>query len=173
MPAYFYAAFAQWHQLSWLKSGTTLAELRKLAAVSEEPRMIEDLTALIEMDLGFELYRAVGALKAELSASKQALFAFDREGVRIEASVKRSDFETWIAPDLAKIAGAMESAMTKAKVGPKDIDAVFMTGGTSFVPAVRQLFTKRFGKDRVHVGDAFQSVASGLALLALDRSRRA
>lgn len=170
MPAYFYAAFAQWHQLSWLKSGTTLAELKKLAAVSEEPRMIEDLGTLIEMDLGFELYRAVGALKAELSSAKQALFAFDREGIKIEADVKRSDFEAWIAPDLAKIAEAMESAIAKANVRPKDIDAVFMTGGTSFVPAVRELFTKRFGKDCIHVGDAFQSVASGLALLALDQT---
>jgi hypothetical chaperone protein len=65
----------------------------------------------------------------------------------------------------------MDNAIAKANLRPKDIDAVFMTGGTSFVPAVRQLFTKRFGKDRIHVGDAFQSVASGLALLALDQFR--
>jgi hypothetical chaperone protein len=170
MPAYFYAAFAQWHQLSWLKSGSTLAELKKLAAVSEYPRMIEDLATLIEMDLGFELYRAVGALKAELSSTKQAQFRFDREGIRIEVEVKRSDFEAWIAPDLVKITEAMETAIAKAGVRPKEIDAVFMTGGTSFVPAVRRLFSRRFGKDRIHIGDAFQSVASGLALLALDRT---
>jgi hypothetical chaperone protein len=171
IPAYFYAAFAQWHQLSWLKSGTTLAELKKLAAVSEHPRMIEDLLTLIEMDLGFELYRTVSTVKAELSISEQALFRFDREGVRIEAEVTRRDFESWIAPDLAKITGAMERAVTQAGVETKDIDAVFMTGGTSFVPAVRELFLSRFGKDRIHVGDAFQSVASGLALLALDQAR--
>ncbi len=171
IPAYFYAAFAQWHQLSWLKSGTTLAELKKLAAVSEHPRMIENLLTLIEMDLGFELYRTVSTVKAELSTSERALFRFDREGVCIEAEVTRRDFESWIAPDLAKITEAMERALTKAGVATKDIDAVFMTGGTSFVPAVRELFLSRFGKDRIHVGDAFQSVASGLALLALDQAR--
>jgi hypothetical chaperone protein len=171
MPAYFYAAFAQWHQLSWLKSGTTLAELKKLAAVSEHPHMIEDLYALIEMDLGFELYRTVSALKAELSVSAKAHFCFDREGIRIEADVKRSDFESWIKGDLAKIADAMEGAIGKAGVSAKDIDAVFMTGGTSYVPAVRALFRSRFGEDKIHVGDAFQSVASGLALLALDQVR--
>mgnify|MGYP003579769376 FL=1 len=46
-----------------------------------------------------------------------------------------------------------------------------MTGGTSHVPAVRALFDRRFGADRVHVGGAFRSVASGLALLSLDRAR--
>jgi hypothetical chaperone protein len=39
------------------------------------------------------------------------------------------------------------------------------------VPAVRNLFQSRFGEERIHVGDAFQSVASGLALLALDKAR--
>ncbi len=171
IPAYFYAAFAQWHQLSWLKSGSTLAELKKLAAVSEHPRMIEDLHALIEMDLGFELYRTVSMVKAELSTSEQAAFRFDREDICIEAEVKRSDFEAWIAGDLAKITDAMEAAVAKAGLQLQDIDAVFMTGGTSFVPAVRGLFLSRFGEDRIHVGDAFQSVASGLALLAMDQAR--
>ena len=46
-----------------------------------------------------------------------------------------------------------------------------MTGGTSHVPAVRALFDRRFGAERIHIGDAFRSVASGLALLALDRQR--
>ena len=46
-----------------------------------------------------------------------------------------------------------------------------MTGGTSHVPAVRALFDRRFGAQRIHIGDAFRSVASGLALLALDRER--
>jgi len=173
MPAYFYAAFAQWHQLSWLKSGTTLAELKKLAAVNENPKMIEDLALLIELDLGFELYQAVSHVKAELSSKEEALFRFDREGIKIETNVRRADFETWIAPDLEKIRAAMEEAVAKAGLALTDIDAVFMTGGTSFVPAVRGLFQSRFGAEKIHVGDAFQSVASGLALYALDRARKA
>ncbi len=43
IPAYFHAAFAQWHQLSWLKSAQTLAELRKLVLSAEAPGMLEDL----------------------------------------------------------------------------------------------------------------------------------
>ena len=46
-----------------------------------------------------------------------------------------------------------------------------MTGGTSHVPAVRRLFDRRFGAEKVHIGDAFRSVANGLALVALDRAR--
>jgi hypothetical chaperone protein len=170
IPAYFHAAFAQWHQLSWLKSARTLAELRKLVLSAEAPEMLEDLIAMIENDLGFELYRAIGMVKAELSRSAEARFAFAREGVEIDALVTRKDFELWIGDDLKKIGQAMDRAIAEAGLGFADIDAVFLTGGTSFVPAVRALFLERFGESRIHIGDAFQSVASGLALIAADRA---
>jgi hypothetical chaperone protein len=49
------------------------------------------------------------------------------------------------------------------------VDHVFLTGGTSFVPAVRRLFDRRFGAERVESGGEFVSVAEGLALIGLDR----
>jgi hypothetical chaperone protein len=122
------------------------------------------------LDLGFELYRAVGTLKATLSSEEQAEFRFAHAGLDIAATVARKDFEDWIKPDLAKLAETMDKALVSAGLDARDIDAVFLTGGTSFVPAVRRLFLSRFAGDRLHVGDAFQSVASGLALLAADRT---
>jgi len=43
---------------------------------------------------------------------------------------------------------------------------VFLTGGSSFVPAVRRIFASRFGKERIRGGHEFTSVAQGLALRA-------
>jgi hypothetical chaperone protein len=51
---------------------------------------------------------------------------------------------------------------------PDKIDSVFLTGGSSFVPAVRRIFIERFGAERIRMGDEFTSVARGLALRALD-----
>jgi hypothetical chaperone protein len=173
LPAYFHAAFAQWHQLSWLNTPQTLNELRRLAATSEAPRMLEDLATFIEMDLGFDLYQAVSRVKAQLSEAQSARLSFAKVGVHIEADVTRADFESWIADDLRRIASAMDATLTKAKLRENEVDAVFMTGGTSYVPAVRKLFTDRFGPEKIHFGNAFQSVASGLALMAADRVRQA
>jgi len=41
---------------------------------------------------------------------------------------------------------------------------VFLTGGSSFVPAVRRIFEMRFGADKIRTGNEFTSVAHGLAL---------
>jgi hypothetical chaperone protein len=169
IPAYIHAAFAQWHQLSWLKSAQTLAELRALAACAESPGEIEDLITIVEQDLGFELYQVVAGVKAELSAKTEAQFLFSRCGIEIDARVRREDFESWIAEDIGKIGAAMDSTLEDAGLRPADVDALFLTGGTSFVPAVRKLFTERFDAAPIHIGDAFQSVACGLALIAADR----
>ena len=169
-PAYVHAAFAQWHQLSWLKTPQTMRELRMLASASEVPDAIEKLIAFLDLDLGFELYQAIGALKARLSETEAADFVLSSHGIELSARVSRADFEHFIADDLSRIAGAMDEALIRAGRPASDIDAVFLTGGTSHVPAVRRLFTERFGPERIHTGNAFQSVASGLALLAVDRA---
>jgi len=172
LPAYLHATFAQWHQISWLKSPKTLEDLRRFADCSDRGAELEALAELIEMDLGFELYQTVGAVKAALSSAQETRLNFSHGGVAIDAMVRRSDFERWIAPDLERIEAALENTMAMAKLESSGIDAVFMTGGTSYTPALRAIFEKRFGASKLHFGNPFQSVAAGLALLAADRRRR-
>ncbi len=171
IPAYVHAAFAQWHQLSWLKAPKTMAELRRLAAASDAPEALAALIAFIELDLGFELYAAVNAAKATLSEADEATLDFESAGITLRAAITRRAFEDLIAPDLARIGQAADDTLARAGLGTADIDAVFTTGGTSQVPAVRRLFVDRFGEARLHAAHPLQSVASGLALYAADRAR--
>ena len=46
------------------------------------------------------------------------------------------------------------------------IDRVFLTGGTSRTPAIRALFERRFGEDRIASGGELTSIADGLAQIA-------
>lgn len=173
IPAHYHAAFAQWHRLSLMKSRETMAELKALIRDAVEPGKLEDLLTVIEYDLGYELYRAVSATKIALSGAEETVLRFAQMGVTIERRITRADFDGWIAEDVGAIEVALDKALAEAGVAAGAIEAVFMTGGTSHVPAVRALFDRRFGQQRIHIGDAFRSVASGLALLALDRARAA
>ena len=76
----------------------------------------------------------------------------------------RREFEEWIGEDLAALERSIDGLLASSGVSPRDVDAVFLTGGTSFVPAVRRIFDVRFGADRVRSGNEFTSVARGLAL---------
>ena len=72
---------------------------------------------------------------------------------------------TWIAEDLARIEGALDDVLTTTATAPEAIDKVFLTGGTSFVPAVRRIFTDRFDASRIETGGEMVSIAHGLALI--------
>jgi hypothetical chaperone protein len=165
VPAAWYAAFARWHQLSMMRAPRTLRDIAEVARTAERPAALADLVRLIEQDAGYALYRAVSGVKAALSAADHALLDFRHAGFALSAPIARADFESWIAPELARIAAAVDAALADAATPPDAVDRVFLTGGTSLVPAVRRLFETRFGAARVVAGGEFVSVAEGLALM--------
>ncbi|RZM32166.1 MAG: Hsp70 family protein, partial [Sphingomonas sp.] len=166
IPGGYFADVADWSKLALMRNRRTLAELEKLRRSAIDPDSIARLIALVENEQGFLLYDAVGNLKRSLSAVEATGFAFDGAGLAIEASVTRSDFESWIADDIARIAATVDRALAAAGVADTEIDRVFLTGGTSLVPAVRAIFTARFGGDRIVAGGELTSIAHGLSLIA-------
>lgn len=66
---------------------------------------------------------------------------------------------------LQHVRGYIILHLEKTNSKASDIDKVFLTGGTSFVPAVRRLFTERFDADRIESGGELLSIAHGLALI--------
>ncbi len=165
IPNHYYANFARWNQLAMMKGRGDLKELRELARVALEPEPLEKFIDIIEYDLGFALYRAISSAKVALSGHDETEFRFQGESVDIKARITRSDFEEWIADDVRSIAETVDQALAKSGVQARDIDKVFLTGGTSFVPAIRRLFVERFGEERLTSADQFESIAYGLALI--------
>ncbi|HZF77823.1 MAG TPA: Hsp70 family protein [Acetobacteraceae bacterium] len=166
VPPAWYAAFARWHRLSLMRAPRTLRDIAEVARTAGRPERLHHLVRLIEDEAGYALYRAVSGVKAALSAEEEAVLDFRHAGFEVQAPIRRAEFEAWIAPELAQIAGAVDAALRDAGLEAGAVDQVFMTGGTSLVPAVRRLFETRFGAARVAGGGEFVSVAEGLALMA-------
>jgi hypothetical chaperone protein len=143
----------------------TLRHIAEIMHSAEHPTAFEGLAHVIRNDEGFSLFQVVSGVKQQLSSQPSARLQFHAGPVSIDRMVSRDQFESWIADDLASIAAAAMNCLEVAGVRPDDITRVFMTGGTSLVPAVRALFARRFGEDRLIGGDEFASVARGLALM--------
>jgi hypothetical chaperone protein len=169
IPSHYYANFARWNQLSILKSPRLLTELRQLARDSLEPEKLLALIGFIEADVGYPLYTAVSETKLALSAQSSARLRFSAAGIDIDETITRKAFEGWISEDLGRIDAAVDAVLARAGLTNKQIDQVFLTGGTSFVPAVRRQFERRFGANRIETGDQLLSIAYGLALIGEDK----
>jgi len=168
VPNWVYIRLERCHHLSLLKARDVLQMLKGVHAQALQPEKIGALIHFIKEDLGFHLHRAVQKVKSDLSNFPQATFQFADGFVDLAAAVERASFEEWISEELGQIARCVDSLLTSSGVLPKDVDMVFLTGGSSFVPAVRRIFETRFGNERIRGGNEFTSVARGLALKATE-----
>jgi hypothetical chaperone protein len=168
VPNWVYGKLERWHHLSFLRTGSVINMLSSSRAEAFEPEKIDALLHLIKEDLGYELHRAVQRVKRDLSEHVAAPFQFSDGAIEISAMVTRAEFEEWIAEDLAQIEASVDALIAASGVARGDVDMVFLTGGSSFVPAVRRIFESRFGAGRIRTGNEFTSVARGLAVRAAD-----
>ena len=169
VPGWVYAKLEHWHHLSFLKARDVMEMLKGVHAHAVEPDKIAALIHLIKEDLGYQLHRSVQKVKGELSSHSGATFTFSDGYIHLEAAVTRARFEEWIAEELEQIENCVDSIFQDSGTKPRDVDAVFLTGGSSFVPAVRKIFERRFGAAKMRAGHEFTSVAHGLALSAFSR----
>lgn len=165
IPGGHFADFADWSKLALMRNRRKLEELAKLQKAAVEPEAIGRMIAIVENELGYRLYDAVGKVKRALSSQDGARFHFAGADMEIEVEVSRAEFEGWIAEDIARIEASVEAALAKSGVGANGIDRVFLTGGSSLIPAIRQIFVDRFGEDKIASGGELTSIAHGLALI--------
>ena len=163
VPVWIYHKLRRWHHLSFLRTRETLELLEEIRATSNQRASIEALITVLDDNLGFNLHQAVEKTKVALSTGDQARFFFEYADLKVEAQVTRKDFESWISKDTTLMAQCVDRLLASSGVDRHDVDKVFLTGGTSLVPAVRRLFEERFGASRLVTGGELISVASGLA----------
>jgi hypothetical chaperone protein len=169
VPSWPYERLERWHHLSFLKSPQTLEMLERIQRTASTPERLQAFLLLIKGELGYQLHEAVQRTKFELSVGLSSEFVFACGPVTIRRGVTRADFERWIAGELGMMAACVDRLMAASGLADDDIDRVFLTGGSSFVPAVRRIFVQRFGGGKVTGGEELTSVATGLALRAREQ----
>ncbi|MBK8837890.1 MAG: Hsp70 family protein [Hyphomonadaceae bacterium] len=170
VPNAYFRKFSRWNELSIMRHSRDYRELQELARDSLDPDRIRAFLAFLDADAGYAMYRAVSAAKMQLSQGDAGALALHVAGVDIERKITRAEFETWIAPELEEINACVGRALNEAGLTESQIDRVFLTGGSSFVPAVRRQFEARFGAARIETGDQLVSIAYGLSLIAQEQN---
>lgn len=135
IPARHFSDFGDWSRLALMRNRRTLEQLARLGRSATDPASIQRMIAVVENELGHSLYETVGQLKRILSSETHAEFHFEGEGLAIEAEISHSDFERWIEPDLQRIGRTVDEALARSGLLPHHIDHVFLTGGSSLIPA--------------------------------------
>jgi hypothetical chaperone protein len=135
--------------------------LQRMAQPDEAADKFKRLYDLIQQNYSYQVFEAIKIFKAELSVRESALL--DIPEIDIQLEIERWEFEAMISPLLFEFEQAIAKILHKAGYRAEDIDLVLRTGGSSLIPAVKDILDNQFaGKVVEH--DPFTSVAAGLAI---------
>ena len=162
IPNHILGKLLSWHEMSFIRERSTQQLIDRMLYASDNVPAIEALYDLVEENLGYRLFRAIEAAKIRLSVGDATTVDFEEARISIHEPITRVELEQFSAPLLAGLATTTQEVLDRARVAPDAIDSVFLTGGSSQIPAVRRLFGSKFGDAKLRTADAFTSVAEGL-----------
>ena len=161
VPQHVMAKLLSWHEMSFIREKSTQELLELMLESSNKPETAEALYDLVMHNLGYRLFRAIEAAKVQLSDAEETTVDFEESRIHLRERITRAEFNAFCQPLLTELEQVTQGLLERCE-GAGKIDAVFLTGGSSQIPAVRQLYVDRFGEGRVRTADAFTSVAEGL-----------
>jgi hypothetical chaperone protein len=139
----------------------TASVMQRMSENDEAAIKFRRLYDLIKQNYSYQIFEAIKLFKAELSVHSSA--TLDIPELDIEVELERWEFELMISDLLFELEQAIAVTLNKANLAHDDIDIVLRTGGSSLIPAVRDILENQFS-EKVVDHDPFTSVASGLAI---------
>jgi len=164
IPSVLFRELRNWERSFLLKDSKLRRSIDSYYVFSGNNYLINNLRVLIDNNYIFSLFKKIEKSKIDLSTQKETLIEFEENVISISEQFNIDDFEKTIQQYTDDIRNYILELMNTINVAPKDIDAVFITGGSSLVVPIRNIFHQIFGKEKIHSGDTFNSVAYGLSI---------
>jgi hypothetical chaperone protein len=166
LPASPYFDLATWHRIALLNGNGPAAFLKDMQHMAAQPALVHRLQRVVRERSGHQLAGDVEKAKIALSDSQQATLELPYVDAGLAIEFSRPAFEAATAAETEQIAASIRDCLCQAGVGATAINTLFLTGGTSAIPAVRAACQATVPQARLVEGDRFGSVGLGLTIHA-------
>lgn len=137
--------------------------MRLIGWGSTDPEGLKRLTALLEDECYYDFLSKIEELKFALTESEEVRFDYHHGDLQLSRVIQRDEFDHNVQGYMNRAKQILQTALDESRVSADEIEAVFLTGGSSQVPAFRRMIETVFDPSIIHTKDFFTSVAEGLA----------
>jgi len=163
VPKSLFANICTWDKMNFFNGLKIQKEIEEYYYYSKNDPKFKNLITLIENNLGYSLFQSIEKTKIALSTMGKTNFSYSNMEIEIDESISLEQYNAIIDRDVKKIENYLNQFLETYQIKPEEIDCLFLTGGTSLVSAIQQLFKSKFPQIPLNSGDNFKSVAKGLA----------
>jgi hypothetical chaperone protein len=164
LPVAYFFDLATWQRIHLLYTSKAMSDLRQIRYEAARPDLVERLIEVVRHRQGHALAAKVEQAKITLTDRPRADIILDMLDDSLALSISAADLSQAIAEAVQRVADTALSTLRDAKVTAERIDTVFLTGGSTAVPQVRNGILRLFPSAKVIDGDMFGSVGLGLAI---------
>lgn len=166
VPSAYFHDLASWHSINRVYEPKVLRELREVRREAVEPERLDRLVQVIEERRGHALAGAVEAAKIDLAEDSSARIPLGFMGEGLDVSLSRDDLAGNTAELAERIGARIDKVLGQAGLKAGQLDALFLTGGSTRLAHVRHAITAAMPEAKVVEGDTFGSVGIGLTIEA-------
>ena len=139
----------------------TTPVIQRMQHGDDASKKFRRLYDLIKNNHSYLVFQHLKDIKIKLSSNESA--KLDIPELDIDTEVTRIEFERHVSNLLLKFKHAVDHLLNENSLRPETVDSVIRTGGSSLIPAIKNILDDLFpGKVIEH--DPFTSVAAGLAI---------
>ncbi len=163
-PHRYFVELATWHLINRQYAPANISEIRQMLRHAEEPDKIGQLLHVLETRIGSAVAGAVETAKIELTDAEDAVIDVPGEKGLQAIPATRAELEAAIGPLVERLRLALGETLRLSGLTEDRIDVVFLTGGSTRIPVVRDTLLSLLPGTKVVDGDTFGSVCTGLAI---------
>ncbi len=164
LPTSFFQNICSWKEMNFFNGQKVKNSLNQYFVYTKRNPIFKNLITLIDNNLGFSVFKEIEKVKIQLTENELTDFDFSILDIQIKEEISKEKYAEIINDDVISIEKYLNKFLETNAIDSSQIDSLFLTGGTSLVPSVKQIFHQKFPTTPIHSGDNFISVANGLAL---------
>lgn len=166
VPIQTYFELATWHRINFLYTPRALADAQTLRTFFADTRLHERLLKVLREREGHRIAGLVEDAKVATAEGGNANIPLDFVESGLSATVDEAVLARALSRPVARIAEIAMRTVSDAGLRPDQVDALYFTGGSTGLGALRSAIAAPFPASRIVLGDKFSSVAAGLGLHA-------
>jgi hypothetical chaperone protein len=166
VPSKVYFDLATWHLINTVYTPQRVMELRSMKSFYADPALHARLMTVVDERLGHALMAEAEAAKIAVAEGRAAPIDLDAMAYGLRTVLQEADAMAAIEADLERIVQAGVETVRLAGVAPEQIEAVYLTGGSTGLAPLAGRIAAPFAQARTVRGDRLASVAQGLGLHA-------
>jgi hypothetical chaperone protein len=164
LPVGYFIDLATWQRIHLLYTNKAMSDLRQIRYEAARPELVDRMIEIVRHRQGHAVAARVEQAKIELTDEPETIVEMALTDEKLRLPMTRAGLNEAIESTVERVAAVVSKTLADAGLSPSQITALFLTGGSSAVPLLRQRILAMFPSAAIIEGDLFGSVGLGLAL---------